>query len=187
MAHDWKVEPLPTGHPEEVANLALALSRTSAYSRFSQDYGPSKHATADEIEDEGSVIDPSHPQFDAYKWAKSMIETGQKKGLKQRKMSVLFQNLNIYASNEAQGFQKTVGFPLREPANIWRSILSPPAKKTIIRQFEGVLRNGEMLLVLGRPGSGCSTLLKTISGNVHGLAVDPSSTLQYNGAMTPST
>ncbi|KAL3420743.1 ABC drug exporter [Phlyctema vagabunda] len=36
-------------------------------------------------------------------------------------------------------------------------------KRNLISDFSGVVRDGEMLLVLGRPGSGCSTFLKAIS------------------------
>jgi ATP-binding cassette subfamily G (WHITE) protein 2 (SNQ2) len=35
--------------------------------------------------------------------------------------------------------------------------------RTLIHDFSGMLRDGEMMLVLGRPGSGCSTFLKTIA------------------------
>jgi ATP-binding cassette subfamily G (WHITE) protein 2 (SNQ2) len=37
--------------------------------------------------------------------------------------------------------------------------------RTLINDFSGVLRDGEMMLVLGRPGSGCSTFLKAIANN----------------------
>jgi ABC-type multidrug transport system ATPase subunit len=37
--------------------------------------------------------------------------------------------------------------------------------RTLINNFSGVVRDGEMMLVLGRPGSGCSTFLKAISNN----------------------
>jgi ATP-binding cassette subfamily G (WHITE) protein 2 (PDR) len=43
------------------------------------------------------------------------------------------------------------------------------------------MKSGEMLIVLGRPGSGCSTLLKTMTGEMHGLQVDEQSTIHYNG------
>lgn len=36
-------------------------------------------------------------------------------------------------------------------------------KRNLINDFSGVVRDGEMLLVLGRPGSGCSTFLKAVS------------------------
>lgn len=38
-----------------------------------------------------------------------------------------------------------------------------------------------MLVVLGRPGSGCSTLLKTISGETHGFYIDKESQINYQG------
>lgn len=36
-------------------------------------------------------------------------------------------------------------------------------RRDLIHDFTGVVRDGEMLLVLGRPGAGCSTLLKALS------------------------
>lgn len=36
-------------------------------------------------------------------------------------------------------------------------------KRDLIHDFTGVVRDGEMLLVLGRPGSGCSTFLKAVA------------------------
>ena len=46
----------------------------------------------------------------------------------------------------------------------------------ILRGFEG-----EMLLVLERPGSGCTTLLRTLAGHTHGLYVDKDSKFNYQG------
>ncbi|KAL5339404.1 ABC-2 type transporter-domain-containing protein [Aspergillus crustosus] len=40
--------------------------------------------------------------------------------------------------------------------------------RTILYDFSGCVRPGEMLLVLGRPGSGCSTFLKTIGNQRSG-------------------
>lgn len=39
-----------------------------------------------------------------------------------------------------------------------------PQPKPLLEGFTGVAKPGEMVLVLGRPGSGCSTFLKTITG-----------------------
>lgn len=54
-------------------------------------------------------------------------------------------------------------------------------EKTILNEFDGVLKSGELLVVLGRPGSGCSTLLKTLMGELRGLDVKPQSEINYNG------
>ena len=39
-----------------------------------------------------------------------------------------------------------------------------PGQRYILKDFNGVLHPGEMMLVVGRPGSGCSTLLKALAG-----------------------
>lgn len=38
----------------------------------------------------------------------------------------------------------------------------------ILKGFKGVVKPGEMVLVLGRPGSGCTTFLKVISNQRYG-------------------
>jgi len=45
------------------------------------------------------------------------------------------------------------------PALSWRK----PQTRELIHDFTGCVRNGEMMLVLGRPGAGCSTFLKAIT------------------------
>jgi ABC-type multidrug transport system ATPase subunit/ABC-type multidrug transport system permease subunit len=40
--------------------------------------------------------------------------------------------------------------------------------RTLLHDFSGVVRDGEMMLVLGRPGSGCSTFLRTVANNREG-------------------
>ncbi|VBB84819.1 Putative ABC transporter [Podospora comata] len=42
--------------------------------------------------------------------------------------------------------------------------------RTLLNDFTGVVRHGEMMLVLGRPGSGCSTFLRVIANNRGGYA-----------------
>ncbi|CAI6341635.1 unnamed protein product [Periconia digitata] len=37
--------------------------------------------------------------------------------------------------------------------------------RTLIHDYSGLLKDGQMMLVLGRPGSGCSTFLKTIAND----------------------
>lgn len=56
----------------------------------------------------------------------------------------------------------------------------------ILRDFEGIVRSGEMLMVLGRPGSGCTTFLKTVAGQTHGFFLDTKSVINYEGVRRTS-
>ena len=43
-------------------------------------------------------------------------------------------------------------------------------RRIILHDFSGCVKDGEMLLVLGRPGSGCTTFLKTIASQTEGFS-----------------
>lgn len=47
----------------------------------------------------------------------------------------------------------------------WLRLKREIAVRTIIKDFSGIVKDGEMLLVLGRPGSGCSTFLRSLAND----------------------
>ena len=51
----------------------------------------------------------------------------------------------------------------------------------ILDSIDGVVNPGEMLVVLGPPGSGCTTMLKAIASEMNGIHLDPLSELNYQG------
>lgn len=108
-----------------------------------------------------------------------------------RKMtiSVSFQNLNVYGFNTPTDYQKTVSNYVFVVYNkVFRLFgYKEEMRVNILRDFEGVVRSGEMLMVLGQPGSGCTTFLKTIAGQTHGLFVDSVSQLNYQGTFESKT
>ncbi|KAK9470227.1 ABC-2 type transporter-domain-containing protein [Dipodascopsis tothii] len=100
-----------------------------------------------------------------------------------RTAGVAFKGLGAYGYGSDSDYQKTV-------ANIVQSLASQAAALLtrrrgrhiqILRDFEGVLQHGEMLMVLGRPGSGCTTFLKTIAGETHGFYLDEGTEFNYQG------
>ncbi|MCJ1270047.1 hypothetical protein MMC22_009941 [Lobaria immixta] len=97
--------------------------------------------------------------------------------------SVAYRNLNVYGFGTATDYQKTfANYPLAYLSRLGG--LFGRVRKSridILRDFEGLVSGGEMLLVLGRPGSGCTTFLKTVAGYTHGLHVDESSEINYQG------
>jgi ATP-binding cassette subfamily G (WHITE) protein 2 (PDR) len=98
----------------------------------------------------------------------------------QRRAGIVWKNLKVCGSGSAINLQTTVASLLMAPFRLRESFGKGP-EKTILNSFDGVLKSGEMLVVLGRPGSGCSTLLKTLMGELHGLDLKPQSEIHYNG------
>ncbi len=100
-----------------------------------------------------------------------------------RGAGIAFRSLNVYGFGTITDYQKTVAnYPLA-----YFSFLGALFGRTrksridILQNFEGLVSSGEMLLVLGKPGSGCTTFLKTLAGHTHGLHVDQSSVINYQG------
>ncbi|KAI2685987.1 hypothetical protein CBS147355_1474 [Penicillium roqueforti] len=90
---------------------------------------------------------------------------------KTRHVGVLWKNLTVKGVGLGAALQPTngdifLGLPRLIKQLLTRGRKGAGAKKaairTILDDFNGCVRPGEMLLVLGRPGSGCSTFLKML-------------------------
>lgn len=128
------------------------------------------------------AVDPLSPSFDLSKFLKTMRHQLEAEGIQMHQLGLVYKNLNVFGSGAALQLQQTVADFLQAPLRIgeWFSF-GNKERKQILRSFDGVIRSGELLIVLGRPGSGCSTLLKTMCGELHGLELDEQSTVHYNG------
>lgn len=93
-----------------------------------------------------------------------------------------FENLTVYAYRKPTDYQKNVANVVFDLGAFARWLVGSGKQKVqILKGFDGLVEHGEMLLVLGRPGSGVSSFLKTISGNTRGLFVEPDSDINYQG------
>jgi len=108
------------------------------------------------------------------------MRLADEKGVIQRRAGIVWKNLKVCGSGSAINLQKNVGSLLMTPFRLRESFGKGP-EKIILNSFDGVLKSGEMLVVLGRPGSGCSTLLKSLMGELHGLDMKAQSEVHYNG------
>lgn len=98
----------------------------------------------------------------------------------------MFKDLTVSGTGDAVQMQETVDSVLTgplKPGQFFR--FGKKAPKKILNRFDGVLGAGELLIVLGRPGSGCSTLLKTTCGELSGLSLDKDSVVSYDGISQP--
>lgn len=135
---------------------------------------------------EDSPLNPNSDKFDGKLWAKSIVELVNQDGANFRSTGVCFQHMNVHGYGEATDYQADV-------ANVWLGLGGLARKATgggrqridILRDFDGLVRNGEMLVVLGPPGAGCSTMLKTISGEMNGIYLDEDAYFNYQGEFLP--
>lgn len=127
------------------------------------------------------VFDPSSQKFDLYKWIRMTIRLFDEEGFRLKRAGLVFKNVAVSGSGSALNVQSNVGSVFMAPLRIGETIRGNRQPRQILRNFDGLVKSGELLIVLGRPGSGCSTLLKTLTGQMHGLHLDDGSTIHYNG------
>lgn len=129
-------------------------------------------------------LDPRSGKFSPKAWIKTLvgIQSRDPERYPTRVAGVSYRNLNVHGFGAPTDYQKTFGnYPLAI-ASIFNKLTGRgKIKIQILRDFDGLVKSGEMLVVLGRPGSGCSTLLKTIAGETHGFYVDSGSEINYQG------
>ncbi|KAK6948809.1 ZEB2-regulated ABC transporter 1 [Daldinia eschscholtzii] len=129
-----------------------------------------------------SPTNPHSPNFNARAWAKAIVRMADHSGMQFRTSGIAFQNLNVHGFGAATDYQKDVANVWLEGLGLIRKALGVGQTKIdILRNFDGVVHKGEMLVVLGPPGSGCSTFLKTIAGETNGIYVEEGSYFNYQG------
>ncbi|KAK1752619.1 putative multidrug resistance ABC transporter [Echria macrotheca] len=139
------------------------------------------------------ALDPLNESFNIKAWLSSLTSFLSRNGNPNfvgNRFGISFHDLSVSGRSRQTDYQKTVSNVLLEPATLLiRRLFGGGGNDRKSRQvvpilqgIDGLVLPGEMLLVLGRPGSGCSTFLKTISGDTHGLHLgDDDSSLRYRG------
>lgn len=115
---------------------------------------------------------------------------------KSKRLGVTWKNLTVKGVSQSAMIQENA----LSQFNILRGIKEsrkPTNLKTIIDNSHGCVKPGEMLLVLGRPGSGCTTLLRqlankrdgyaNIEGDVHFGTLPPHEADKYRGQIVMQT
>jgi ATP-binding cassette subfamily G (WHITE) protein 2 (PDR) len=167
---------------EELTNVATKLSKVRTGSNLAARETLSSPDTLAGSQTEDPALDPNSPHFDVYKWAKMILRAADNANVKFRRASFSFKNLDVSGSGSAINFQPNLASVFMIPFRLRDYItFGKRPEKKILDSFDGVIKSGEMLLVLGRPGSGCSTFLKTVAGELHGLRVGKNSVLHYSG------
>ncbi|KAF9336983.1 hypothetical protein BG006_006647 [Podila minutissima] len=113
--------------------------------------------------------------FDLTEYLQDVMPRAEEAGIKRRNLGVVWENLEVQGEGLGAQYLTTFADPFIGLSNLinpyfWaKKIFSKgPARprtitRTIIHPMNGYCRDGEMVLVLGRPGAGCSTLLRVLA------------------------
>lgn len=127
---------------------------------------------------------------------KAFKEQGEKDAVKGRKLGVTWTNLVVKGIGADAAINENVGSQFNSIRAFKEGRRGAPLK-TIIEGSNGCVKPGEMLLVLGRPGAGCTTLLKMLAnkrlgyaevdGDVHWGNMDHKQAEQFRGQIVINT
>ena len=147
-------------------SLWQTLTRQSTFSSQDAD------REAYDVNEDYTGNDPNNPNWDMAGEVKARDEQDKASGLKQRKLGVTWRNLSVYGESAGTAVHENVLSVFDVPAQVAdaKQRKQGYAKKTIIDNSHGCVKPGEMLLVLGRPGAGCTTLLNMLANRRHGYA-----------------
>ncbi|QRW00881.1 ABC-2 type transporter [Ceratobasidium sp. AG-Ba] len=122
--------------------------------------------------------------FDLLDYLRSTSGQRDEAGFAHKHVGVTFENLRVIGAGGVKIYVRTFPDAVKEfflmPWYMGKALLGKQmaAPKTILHSFNGAVRPGEMVLVLGRPGAGCSSFLKTIA-NQRGSFIKVEGDVQY--------
>ncbi|KAL3232856.1 Protein SNQ2 [Nakaseomyces bracarensis] len=128
-------------------------------------------------------------RFDAERIIKSFVRDADEQGIHLRKAGVTLEHVSASGSDSSAMEGDTFGNVLFLPYTIFNKIREARRNKanglngmkTIINNINGLANAGEMVLVLGRPGAGCSSFLKVTAGEIDQFAGGVTGDIAYDG------
>lgn len=125
--------------------LTLARSYSQAESR---DGHPFEY-------EEGSILDVKSPNFKPRAWARALLnlEARDPEHYQMRTAGFAFKDLNVWGFGADTDYQKSVGNIFLSVIGLAQRVMGNKGRKIdILQHMDGVVEQGEMLVVLGPPG-----------------------------------
>lgn len=166
----------------EFAELSKEFSHSSNHhDRLSRQQSKQSRHGGSKLKDEEKTVGVSASESDDTKTPFDLEATlrGNKgeeeaSGIKSKRIGVVWEDLTVSGVGGVKNYVKIFPYAFWSFFNVYgtvRSIFGWGKKGTefnILQDFKGVLKPGEMCLVLGRPGSGCTTFLKVVANQRFG-------------------
>lgn len=134
---------------DDIRSLAKQLTRQSTHISSLEPHNPFI-----DLEKDGA-LDPASEHFSAKTWMKNLLalQSRDPERYPRRTAGFAFRNLNVHGFGKPTDYQKDVANAPLEIGNLFRAITGTGKHRIqILRNFTGLVNDGEMLVVLGRPG-----------------------------------
>lgn len=112
--------------------------------------------------------------FDLETALRGDLDAGQAAGIRPKHVGVYWDKLTVRGVGGTANYMQTFPDAFVNFLDVVTPLLSllrlgrKPEEATLLSEFQGLCRPGEMVLVLGKPGAGCTTFLKTMANQRHG-------------------
>lgn len=182
---------------DQVRQLARTLTQQSSLHQKKEHTLPEEGInpifTNTEADDYNPRLDPTSDEFSSAEWVQNMSNISNSDPDYYKPYSLGCYWKDLVATGESADIEYQANFlngPYKGLKTVYNTVVPSTASSKdknfkILKSMEGAVNPGELLVVLGRPGSGCTTLLKSISSNTHGFNIAKESTISYSG-MTPN-
>ncbi|EMC93966.1 hypothetical protein BAUCODRAFT_75202 [Baudoinia panamericana UAMH 10762] len=163
------------GAEKEFAELQRELSHVSRMLSRQQSRRSEKGRVQDVEKAASTGVSDEHEPFDLEETLRGNKRMEEDAGIKGKQIGVMWEDLTvrgmggskIYVPTFPDAFTGFFGYPFKLALRMLKT--NSEAKEVdILHGFNGVAKPGEMVLVLGRPGSGCTTFLKVMANQRFG-------------------
>lgn len=177
----------------ELARTVTEESRSNGYSDLS---GSQSHASGSSAVnpmsefEENPKLNPLSDEFDSEVWIRAMrkIVYSDPDYYKPSSLGVVYKNLRSYGHSVNSDYQSNFGNAIFKAGFKFLRMFDQSYQRSIefdiLKSMDGIIPSGKLTVVLGRPGAGCSTFLKTIAAQTYGFQVARDSIISYDG-LTP--
>ncbi|KAI0477784.1 ABC-2 type transporter [Xylariaceae sp. FL0804] len=147
----------------DFAELRREMSGLSHASRGS------KHDKNTDKKSDTPASEDSLEVFDLEEALRGGLAAEQEAGIRPKHVGVYWDRLTVKGMGGMTNYVQTFPDAFVNFVNYWTPLMNMLGKgnkgveATLLDNFKGVINPGEMVLVLGRPGSGCTTFLKSIA------------------------
>jgi len=164
------------GAEAEFAELQRELTGLSEKSRRSRRQSIHLAHNKETDVEGGAVADFGSEEvpFDLESTLRGYKATDEESGIRSKRIGIIWEGLTVTGQGGVTDFVKTFPDAFISFFNVFETAMHifgfgrKGRDCNILKDFRGVTKPGEMVLVLGRPGSGCTTFLKVIANQRFG-------------------